>query len=114
MAVRVWRGSVDPDRAAVGQPERGLGAPLLDAEQRALFRRRQIEPEPGKEWPKGLRCQLMKSCSLTVLLLAGLLAVSLRSQAKTRSINIDAQAVQGPLNTFFRTSVGAGRANEGL
>lgn len=42
------------------------------------------------------------------------LGLSTPSGAQSRSITIDAQAERGPLNTFFKTCVGAGRANEGL
>lgn len=53
------------------------------------------------------------------LLLAGLFSMSLCTQAapvsqQIRVIEIDAQRTAGKLNTFFKTSVGAGRANEGL
>jgi xylan 1,4-beta-xylosidase len=47
-------------------------------------------------------------------MIASLLALSLPSRAQTRSIEIDARAERGPLNAFFKTCVGAGRANEGL
>lgn len=39
---------------------------------------------------------------------------SMVEKSSTRHINLDVKAVEGPLNTFFRHSVGAGRANEGL
>jgi xylan 1,4-beta-xylosidase len=58
--------------------------------------------------------QPMHRFTLASLLTAGLLALSTQSSAQTRSIDIDAHAVRGPLNTFFKTCVGAGRANEGL
>jgi len=53
--------------------------------------------------------RLITSCLLSVLLL---LPVS--SWAQDRVIAIDANAVHGELITTFKTSVGAGRANEGL
>jgi xylan 1,4-beta-xylosidase len=56
----------------------------------------------------------MKRPMFHALLLTGLLASPLLSGAETRTINIDARAARGPLNTFFKTCVGAGRANEGL
>ena len=36
------------------------------------------------------------------------------SQSMMRTVDIDAQRVRGPLDTFFNACVGAGRANEGL
>jgi xylan 1,4-beta-xylosidase len=56
----------------------------------------------------------MNRSTTTVLLMAGLLTLALQSRAQTRSINIDARVERGPLNTSFKTCVGAGRANEGL
>ncbi|MBN1377998.1 MAG: glycoside hydrolase [Gammaproteobacteria bacterium] len=56
----------------------------------------------------------MKLFNYKGLLLIVLLAVSLTGHAQTRSITVDAQAEKGPLNIFFKTAVGAGRANEGL
>jgi len=58
----------------------------------------------------------MKHPSLTFSLLTCLLTLVLHSEAQTqpRVINLDAQAVQGRLNMFFKTCIGAGRANEGL
>jgi xylan 1,4-beta-xylosidase len=56
----------------------------------------------------------MKLSTLTGLLLVFLLSASLHVRAQARNIEIDVQAVRGPLNTFFKTSIGAGRANEGL
>ena len=47
-------------------------------------------------------------------LLGCVLTVTVGAVAQERRIVIDANQVQGPLNTFFKTSVGAGRANEGL
>jgi len=43
-----------------------------------------------------------------------LLFTSMLAFAQERNIVIDAQQVAGPFNTFFKTSIGAGRANEGL
>lgn len=43
-----------------------------------------------------------------------LLLASTSTFAQARNIAIDAQQVAGPFNTFFKTSIGAGRANEGL
>lgn len=43
-----------------------------------------------------------------------LLVASMLTFAQERKIIIDAQQVAGPFNTFFKTSIGAGRANEGL
>ncbi len=40
--------------------------------------------------------------------------IPLLTHAQERSIKIDVNDVQGPLNTAFNLSVGAGRANEGL
>ncbi|PUA27212.1 MAG: glycoside hydrolase [Cellvibrio sp. 79] len=42
------------------------------------------------------------------------LSASALTQAQQRTIVLDASQVQGPFNTFFKTSIGAGRANEGL
>jgi len=61
----------------------------------------------------------MNHRKLPRLLLAGLLLLSLGTQAaadsqQTRVIEIDARHTVGELNTFFKTSIGAGRANEGL
>jgi xylan 1,4-beta-xylosidase len=56
----------------------------------------------------------MKTCTLAGLLLSVLLELPLPARAQTRSIEIDLRAELGPLNTFFKTSIGAGRANEGL
>lgn len=47
-------------------------------------------------------------------LLAILLCLPLGSWAQTRVIDLNTQEIRGPLNTAFKTSVGAGRANEGL
>lgn len=51
---------------------------------------------------------------VSAMLLLGLLCFSWAATAQTRTIEIDATRATGPLNTFFKTSVGAGRANEGL
>ena len=56
----------------------------------------------------------MKKLIGTVLLLSGLLALQSSAYAESRTIDVDARAARGAFNTFFRTSVGAGRANEGL
>lgn len=42
------------------------------------------------------------------------LLMSALTLAQERTIAIDADNVQGKFNTFFKTSIGAGRANEGL
>jgi xylan 1,4-beta-xylosidase len=52
--------------------------------------------------------------SLARLVLGGLLLLPASSFAQTRSIEVDLNAIQGPLNTTFKTMIGAGRANEGL
>jgi len=51
---------------------------------------------------------------IATILLGGLLAFPLGASEPARRIEVDVQAPMGPLNTFFRHSVGAGRANEGL
>ena len=56
----------------------------------------------------------MKLFTSARFLLTGFLVVSLQGYAQTRNINIDVQTIQGPLNLFYKTCVGAGRANEGL
>jgi len=38
----------------------------------------------------------------------------LHAQIANRTIDIDVNSVQGPLNKFFNECIGAGRANEGL
>jgi len=48
------------------------------------------------------------------MLLSCLLVLPAHTWAQQRVINIDVNSVQGNLNTTFKTSVGAGRANEGL
>lgn len=52
--------------------------------------------------------------SLASLVLGGLLLFPACSFAQTRSIDVDLNNIQGPLNTTFKTMIGAGRANEGL
>jgi xylan 1,4-beta-xylosidase len=47
-------------------------------------------------------------------LLCVLLLVSTCLSAQNRTIKIDTTKVSGELNTFFKSSIGAGRANEGL
>ncbi len=47
-------------------------------------------------------------------LLGGILLLPGIASAQARDINIDLNSIQGNLNTTFKTSVGAGRANEGL
>lgn len=56
----------------------------------------------------------MNRIRLACTLCLGLLLIPLAALAQTRKIEIDAGKVSGTLNTFFKTSVGAGRANEGL
>jgi xylan 1,4-beta-xylosidase len=56
----------------------------------------------------------MATRSITSLMLSVLLLLPLSSWAQQRVIDIDAKAIQGKLNTTFKTSIGAGRANEGL
>ncbi len=51
---------------------------------------------------------------ITSLLLGSLLLLPFYCGAQQRHIDINVNNVQGDLNTFFKTSVGAGRANEGL
>jgi len=58
--------------------------------------------------------QAMKTWALAVVLLTSALSAPLGAGEPVRRIDIDLQAPAGPLNTFFNTSVGAGRANEGL
>ncbi|AIE83678.1 GH39 family glycosyl hydrolase [Fimbriimonas ginsengisoli] len=50
--------------------------------------------------------------ALSLCLVAG--ALGAQSGNRTRQIDIDVNAVQGPLGDVFRRCVGAGRANEGL
>ncbi|RYY03788.1 MAG: glycoside hydrolase [Gammaproteobacteria bacterium] len=47
-------------------------------------------------------------------LLCGVLLFPILTWAQTRNINLDVNDVRGPFNTAFKTSIGAGRANEGL
>lgn len=56
----------------------------------------------------------MRISTLSYFTLCCLLFVSTITFAQERTIVIDAQQVQGSFNTSFKTSVGAGRANEGL
>ena len=56
----------------------------------------------------------MHSTTPVKLLLSSLLLVSLHSIAQDRTVSVDVGQVQGKLNTTFKTTVGAGRANEGL
>lgn len=51
---------------------------------------------------------------LICITLGYFLLVPTLALAQTRNIALDVQQVQGPFNTFFKTSIGAGRANEGL
>lgn len=55
----------------------------------------------------------------SIVFIVCLMAVPVTAQKKktsppTRTINVDYNAVAGPLNTMFKECVGAGRANEGL
>lgn len=43
-----------------------------------------------------------------------LLTLTLHSYAETRTVQIDRLTTEGAFNTFFKKSIGAGRANEGL
>lgn len=52
--------------------------------------------------------------TIKALLFCSLLSLPLYSGAQERTIDINLNNVQGELNTFFKTSIGAGRANEGL
>jgi len=52
--------------------------------------------------------------SVSRALICGLLCIPLFSLAQTRTIDLDVKNIRGPLNTSFKTSIGAGRANEGL
>lgn len=52
--------------------------------------------------------------SLASLVLGSLLLFPVCSFAQTRNITVDLNRIQGPLNTTFKTMIGAGRANEGL
>jgi xylan 1,4-beta-xylosidase len=56
----------------------------------------------------------MNNRTVTNLLLPLLFLLTASSWAQQRVIDIDINAVQGKINTAFKTSVGAGRANEGL
>lgn len=56
----------------------------------------------------------MKKNHLMGLIATGLICFGLQAQAETRKINVDVNQVAGPLNTTFKTAIGAGRANEGL
>lgn len=51
---------------------------------------------------------------LTCFLLPCESTLAATNSANTRIIQIDAQQTAGKLDTFFKTSIGAGRANEGL
>jgi xylan 1,4-beta-xylosidase len=51
---------------------------------------------------------------LAGFLLCGLLSLPLSASDPARRIEVDVEAALGPVNTFFRHTVGAGRANEGL
>ena len=56
----------------------------------------------------------MRRCAIGFAFWIGLLMIPLAANAQTRTIEVDAGKVRGTFNTFFKTSVGAGRANEGL
>lgn len=51
---------------------------------------------------------------INALLLSSVLLLPVQAWAQQRLIDIDVKAVQGNLNTTFKMSIGAGRANEGL
>ena len=50
----------------------------------------------------------------SLFLLCASVCMAIHAAAQTRNIQLDVQQVDGKLNTFFNTSIGAGRANEGL
>ncbi|RZA05019.1 MAG: glycoside hydrolase [Moraxellaceae bacterium] len=56
----------------------------------------------------------MKIILIQQLVIAIFLLASVDVWAQERTITIDAKAVRGTFNTSFKTSIGAGRANEGL
>jgi len=56
----------------------------------------------------------MKISTIFRLVVCCLFLLPALSWAQSRSIEIDLKNVQGELNTAFKTSIGAGRANEGL
>ena len=56
----------------------------------------------------------MKFHNIAKLSLSAILMLPLLGYAETRTINVDLDKVKGPLNTTFKTMIGAGRANEGL
>lgn len=56
----------------------------------------------------------MISRTVATLLLSGILLLPLPGRTQNRVIEVNAQAVKGPLSPTFRACIGAGRANEGL
>ena len=56
----------------------------------------------------------MKLKTYTKSLISALMLVSGSSSAQNRIINLDINQVEGKTNKFYQTSIGAGRANEGL